>query len=183
MINIQDKYKDRYFINGVNVFDAFGVIIEKGGYAELLKETKRKEGYVYTWKDQNGTQRFVEPYFESSNITLSFVFICETLQEYLTKSKALYDVLKSKDLEEDETGYIKISSTTLEREWNLLYTDTTNVTELTDLYRGGFVIVRHTMTFVNDDVTSGVFEPIAFLVDENGNYLTDENGNFLTQQI
>lgn len=147
---IAEEYKNRYYINDISLFDEWGVIIEKGGYDELMKEPQRKQGYTHVWLDQNGTERFVEPYFESKEVNLSFVFLCENLADYLVKQESLFNLLKSKDPELDETGYITLSSTTLQKEWTLLYKGVSNVEELTSMYGDEIVIVRYNLTFVDD---------------------------------
>lgn len=169
---IEEQYKDRYFINTDSLFREYGVIVEKGGYDELMKEPKRKQGYSYSWQESNGTERFVLDAFETRSVTLVFTFVCETLEEYQEKHTALFNILKS--------GYFNLSVVTLGKKWTLLYDNETNVENLTDIYRGGMVIVRHTLNFLDDNTTSSQFLAQAFLTDENGVLLTDENNNLLT---
>lgn len=172
---IADQYKNRYLINGISLFDQWGVIVEKGGYEELMKEPQRKQGYVHSWLDQNGTDRYVEPYFETRTVTLSFVFVCINLADYLSKKTALFGLLRS--------GYVTLATPTLQREWQLLYNNETNVEYLTDIYAGEEVIARHTLTFFDDMVDSNPFDPNFLLTNELGEVLTDENGIFLTINI
>lgn len=169
---IEEQYKDRYFINTDSLFREYGVIVERGGYDELMKEPKRKQGYSYSWQESNGTERFVLDAFETRNVTLVFTFVCETLEEYKEKHSALFNILKS--------GYFSLQVTTLGKKWTLLYDNETNVENLTDIYRGGMAIVRHTLNFLDDNTTSSQFLAQAFLTDENGVLLTDENNNLLT---
>lgn len=180
MINIEQKYRNRYFLNDTSLFDEWGVIITKGGYAELLKEPQRKQGYSHVWLEANGTDRFVLPYYETRTVNLDFTFVCETLEEYLTKKTNLYEILKRKDLELDEDGYINLSSTTLNKTWKLLYNNTTSIEDLTDMYKGGIVVVKHTISFLDDNTEGENFDAQAYLVDENGEFLVNENDEFLT---
>lgn len=173
MIEIEQKYKDRYFLNSDSLFSEFGVIIEKGGYKELLKEPQRKQGYVNDWTDENGIERFIEPYFDTRNVSLNFVFICETLEDYLTKRENLYNILKA-------GSYVVLTSTTLNRSWELLYNNTSSVEDLTDIYKGGLVTSRHTINFLDDKTKGDFFNGQAFLTDENGIFLTNENDEYLT---
>jgi len=170
---IPDIYKDRYFINGTSLYNGWSVIVEKGGYEELMREPQRKYNYVHVWGDQNGTDRYVEPYFETRTVTLNFVFLCENLQDYLTKHDDLFSILKSGE-------YISLQVPTLGKKWRLLYDNEISVDNLTDIYRGGMAIVKHTLRFLDDNTTSSIFIPEAFLTDENGVFLTDENDEFLT---
>lgn len=172
---IADEYRNRYFINGISLFNQWGVIVERGGYEELMKEPQRKQGYVHSWLDQNGTDRFTENYFETRNVSLIFTFVCDTLADYLTKKESLFNLIKG--------NKFTLGVTTLGKEWQLLYDNESNLEYLTDIYAGGIVVAKHTLNFFNDDVTSGIFNPLVFLTDEQGNYLTDEQGNYLTQQI
>lgn len=169
---IAEQFKDRYYINTDSLFREYGVIVEKGGYDELMKEPKRKNQYSHDWLDQNGTERFVNPYYETRNVTLIFTFVCETLSDYLEKRDSLFTILKS--------GYFSLQVPTLERKWTLIYDNESSVENLTDIYRGGMAIVKHTLQFFDDNTTSSTFIPQAFLTDENGVFLTDENDEFLT---
>lgn len=144
MIDIPEIYKDRYFINSDSLYRDFGVIIEKGGYEELMKEPKRKQGYSHSWQESNGTERFVLDAFETRNVTLVFTFVCSTLTEYLSLSAALFDELRN--------GVVTIGVSTLGLQWDLLYDSETNIEYLTDIYAGKEVIARHTLTFFDDTV-------------------------------
>lgn len=172
MIDIPEIYKDRYFINTDSLYREYGVVVERGGYEDLQKEPKRKNEYSYVWLDQNGTERYINNKFETRNVTLIFTFLCESLLDYQQKHDALFGILKE--------GRISLSVTTLSKKWQLLFDNETNVENLTDIYRGGMAIVRHTLTFFDDLTTSEIFIPQAFLTDENGIFLTDENNNLLT---
>lgn len=172
MIDIPEIYKDRYFINTDSLYREYGVVVEKGGYEELMKEPKRKQGYSHSWYESNGTERFVLDAFETRNVTLVFTFVCESLEEYQEKHSALFNILKS--------GYFSLQVTTLGKKWTLLYDNETSSENLTDIYRGGMAIVRHTLNFLDDNTISSQFLAQAFLTDENGVFLTDENNNLLT---
>lgn len=183
MINIAEQYKNRYFINSTSLFNEWGVIVEDGGYSELMKPPKRKKGYEYNWEEENGLEIYVLDAWVARTITLNFVFICENKNDYLTKMNNLYDLLRTKDTEENYPGYIYLSCTALLKEWKLLYMETTNVEQLTDITNDSTVIVRHTLNFLDNEVFGTTFEPIAYLTDNQGNLLTDENENILTEQI
>lgn len=170
---IAEKYKDRYFINGESLFRCFGAIIERGGYAELLRQPQRKEQYSHSWLDQNGTDRFTGTnFYDSRLVTLSIVFVCESLADYVSNSTDFFELLKG--------GYVELASTTLGKEWQLLYDNTSSTEELNDIYRGGVAVVRHTINFVDDRLSTGDFDlPSYLLVTQNGieYYLTDSEGN------
>lgn len=142
---IEEQYKDRYFINTDSLFREYGVIVEKGGYDELMRTTERKQGYTHEWEEYNGTERYILNTFKTQTVSLNFVFVCSTLSEYLTKKEALFSLLQG-------NNRFELSVTTLGRKWNVLYNNETNVEYLTDIYAGGLVIARHTLTFFNDDV-------------------------------
>lgn len=144
MIDIPEIYKDRYFINTDSLYREYGVIVEKGGYEELMKEPKRKQGYSHSWQENNGTERFILDAFETRNVTLVFTFVCSTLTEYLNLSAALFYELRE--------GVVTIGVSTLGLQWDLLYDSETNVEYLTDIYAGKEVIARHTLTFFDDTV-------------------------------
>lgn len=149
---IAEQYKNRYFINGINLYDTYGVIVEKGGYDELMKEPKRKQGYTHVWLENNGTERDIINYFETRNVTLIFTFVCTTLADYQDKHYALFNFMKN--------NKFFIQSNTLAKQWELLYDSETSVEYLTDIYAGGLVIAKHTLSFFNDSVFSTPFTPI-----------------------
>lgn len=148
---IAEQYKNRYYINGVNLFNAYSVIIEKGGYDELMKEPKRKNEYSHVWLDQNGTERFINNHFESRIVSLNFVFVCDTLADYQDKHYALFNFIRN--------NKFSLGVTTLGKRWDLLYDSETNTEYLTDIYAGGIVVARHTLTFFDDNVFSFPFTP------------------------
>lgn len=137
---IAEQFKDRYYINTDSLFREYGVIVERGGYAELTKEPKRKNMYSHSWLDQNGTERFINNKFESRNVTLIFTFIAENLTDYKTNKNALFTLLRN--------GVIVLGVETLNLEWELLYENETNV----ELFISDEVIARHTLTFIDDKV-------------------------------
>ena len=87
---IEEQYKDRYFINTDSLFREYGVIVEKGGYDELMKTTERKQGYTHEWEESNGTERYILNTFKTQIVSLNFVFVCSKLSEYLTKKEDLF---------------------------------------------------------------------------------------------
>lgn len=142
---IADAYKTRYYINGINIYDRWGIIIEKGGYAELQRVAKRKEQYARVWKDKNGTERFVaDALFEDKAVQLPVTFLCKDLDEYLDKSRGFFDYIKG-------LGYFKLYSKTLKQEWTLLYDSVASVEDKTEMYKGkGEVLTTHNVVFLDD---------------------------------
>lgn len=147
---IEQKYKNRYYLNGINIYDRWGIIIERGGYEELTRKAQRKEQYSRVWGDENGTQRYVgTTLLDSKTMTLPFTFLCSGLADYLQKSKDFFDYIMS-------VGYFNLYSDTLGIEWRLLYNAVSSVEDKTDMYRGGGVVIAtHNLVLVDDFLSEG----------------------------
>lgn len=142
---IDKIYAERYYLNGINIYDRWGIIIEKGGYAELQRVAKRKEQYARVWKDKSGTERFVaNALFEDKAVQLPITFLAKDLDEYLDRSRGFFDYIKG-------LGYFKLYSKTLKQEWTLLYDSVASVEDKTEMYQTkGEVITTHNVIFLDD---------------------------------
>jgi len=79
-----------FSINDLDIFTAYGLMAQKGFYAELLKMPTRKAGYTRNWPDQNGTERdlnYIE--YENRSLELKFGLYAQSEQEFYSKYKAL----------------------------------------------------------------------------------------------
>lgn len=174
---IAQKYRDRYYFNGHNMFDRWGIIIESGGIDELTKMPTRKEQYNYDWLDENGTERYVDkPVFNSKSVTLNITFLCGSLEEYYTKSDEFMQELMM-------NGYFLLYNSTLKKEYKLLYNGVNSVVEKCGFDGVGEVVVTYSISLVDDflfyDRGDIDYKSVPLLWSDSGvEYLWTDENNF-----
>lgn len=114
-------FKGRYYINGIDLFEQFGIGVTRQGIAELQRLPARKEQFKRVFNDRNGTDR-AERYgarilFEEKELSLPFSMLYENRQDYLQKYNSFIDFL----LKGSASGYFKLYCDSIETEYTLLY--------------------------------------------------------------
>lgn len=178
-------YSNRYFINGNDCWVVWNVLPEKGVYAELEKEAKRKEQWSHVWLSENGTQRYTgNVFFESRVLLLPMVFICDNKADYLAKKSLFFNYLKNGN----GNGYFAFDCIGLNRRFRLLYDDNPTVEVLTPMndYPFNDVVVRFGIQVIDDFPADDEHVPdeFALLTDNKLTPLTDNNGiAYQTEEI
>jgi|GEM_PF-834010 len=135
-------FQNQFKIDGQDVFDTYGIIFEKGIYDELLKLPTRKEIYAQSWKDQHGTQRYVdENFYESRELTANMVILANDKADYLQK----LTIFSTKML----SGYFQLDAIELNLRFTLLYKSMQQLSLLTRL-KNGRVASRFQINFIDD---------------------------------
>ncbi len=84
-------------LNGRNLFNDFGLIIQTGT-AKLLEFPTRKEPVTFQWFDENGSQYDLEkPKFEDKEVVLHCAFLAENNTQFWQKYNSLFAELSKKD--------------------------------------------------------------------------------------
>ncbi len=137
----------KYFINNVDIFLQWGIIIKKGVFSELLRFPKRKELLTHNWNDEHGTERDDTPLFDSMKVSMDIVFIAANEADFWTKYTDFYNFILA-------SGYFVFRSEDLNKEFIYLYDEMTPFKNLTPITQGNKVYSEFTITFINDDVGS-----------------------------
>jgi len=138
---------NQFMIDGLDVFDTYGIIFERGIFNELLKFPSRKEVFSQSWKDQDGTVRYVNnPHFESVEMNLQFVLIGQNITDYLNKLNAFRNKMLT-------SGYFNFDSVKLNMRFTLLYKSMQQITHLTRLSNNK-VASRFVITLIDDFPTN-----------------------------
>lgn len=175
-----NSFKRRYYINGSDIFTNYGVGVTRGGMQELERMPKRKEQYVYQYKEKNGSKRFGNGVLlDERVVNLEFCLVFDSMSQYLERMRAFRSLLL--------TGELKLYCAPLEAEYTFLYNDNLNFDIPIGMFDfNGNVInenwVLFTIQFMDSSlvVDYGVKDYDSFfLLDENDINITDENNNFL----
>lgn len=148
------NYSHKYYINGVDLWLTFGIVVEAGNLAELERAPNRKEQWMNNWPDENGTQRYTDKaFFESKTMTLSFVFICNNKAEYLRNSNRFKEFITVGGA----SGYFELDCILNGKKYKLLYSGNDSVEVLTPIndYPFANAVARYSFNVI-DDLLTGV---------------------------
>ena len=118
----------KYLLDGVDMYDVYGFFAESG-YNDFLKLPKLKEPYSHNWGDQNGVQYDLSnPVYETRTATLRGHIEADSLDDYWSKSTALFNALKA-------SGKRKLYIDSLEQEFEVLYRENPVAENLTKPFK------------------------------------------------
>ncbi|WP_143960227.1 hypothetical protein [Litoribacter populi] len=104
-----------YRINGNDAIQAYGLYFKDGTLEELLKAPEAKEGYSFSWEDEDGTDRDLsQVYYESRELELPVFLWGKGLADFRVKLAALKAQLMSGQR-------INLDNMELGQRWKLLY--------------------------------------------------------------
>jgi hypothetical protein len=73
-----------WYIDGVDVFTAYGLVIEKGS-ADLLRIAPRKESIVHDWRESHGKEYDTDYFFfDERQTTLNVGILADTADQFWT---------------------------------------------------------------------------------------------------
>lgn len=137
-----------YKINGLDAYTTYGLVFGPGVYNELLKLPKRKEGYAYSWPDENGTERDVsQVYYESRVLNLPITILASSESQFYSRYYALTQFLLT-------SGYFDFDVVQMNRRFKLLYQDMTNFDKLTQIKGSTDIGCEFTLQLIDDFPTS-----------------------------
>lgn len=131
-------------INGIDAFTAYGLILLRGAYEELLKAPKPKGGYAKSWDDEHGTERdFSAVYLESRILNIPVLLKATSETDFYTKYNALTNFLWN-------TGYFNFDVVQMNRRFMLCYQEMTPFSKLTLLRGNDNVAAEFNVQLVDD---------------------------------
>lgn len=106
----------RYKFNGVDVMQAYNLIVERGIDGQLLMMPPLKDnGLSMNWADENGTDRYLgDRKFESRTINVACTMECNSAEELMQKYEALQSFLLT-------TGEFNFDDILKGRRWKVFY--------------------------------------------------------------
>lgn len=116
---------DRYKFDGVNVYEEYNLIIEKGIDSQLLQMPSLKDnGLSINWADENGTERYTGlRRFEERVVQIHCTMVCSSETEMMAKYGALESFLLGADeftLTDENKG----------RYWKVFYSKMTSLVKI-----------------------------------------------------
>src|SRR6476469_7153029 len=135
---------NRYKINGVDIFTAFGLMPKRGFYNELLKLPQRKEGYSKNWPDQHGTERDLnQVFFESRVINLYFIMKASSKEDFYSKYAALQTAVVT-------ASRFDFDVIAMNRRFKLLYLNMSDFKKITMIENNNKIFIDISITVVDD---------------------------------
>jgi len=115
-----------WLLDSQDIYDTYGAMIARGGYADLLKGPKRKPSLFNNWPEYNGIEIDLDsPTFEEMEVSIPFYLIADRIDFY-AQHKAFFDKIKG-------AGLMQLHVTTLYKTFMLYYKNTNNLS----LFQGG----------------------------------------------
>jgi len=122
----------KWFIDGIDIYDVYGVGIEKGGYNDLFKVPSLKAPISNDWHEQDGEEVDLEdPKLDNKSVSIGFA---AARRDHTNNFIAMLT----------EPGYRVLSIPSLRKTWNLRISSEEN----SNMWRSG---QRHSFLFYDDN--------------------------------
>ncbi|NJN27149.1 MAG: hypothetical protein HC819_14815 [Cyclobacteriaceae bacterium] len=115
-----------WLLDSLDIYDTYGAMIARGGYADLLKSPKRKPSLFNNWPEENGLEIDLDnPTFEEMEVSIPFYMVGDK-PDFFANHKAFFDKIKG-------PGLMSLQVNPLEKTFMLYYKNTNNLS----LFQGG----------------------------------------------
>jgi hypothetical protein len=129
---------NQYEINDQDIWTTWGMAFQKGTIDELLKFPERKEGYSYSWPDEDGTERDVAgAVFNSRELSISAVMVGDNAADFIAKLDAFRAYII-------DAEYFFLDCIALNKRFKLLYKSMDNYRRIDDQS------AQFTLTLIDD---------------------------------
>lgn len=153
----------RYWMDGRDLWDVFGVIVEDGSEG-FLKLPAKKDSITHDWIDQDGIEvDLTNIFFHDRDITLTCVMIADNETDFWIKRSAFIAQLRqpgARRIEINELGA---------RSFYVYYKENTGFNRYTRILEGN-VVCRFLILFCENEPTEPTSDDV-FIVDEDGRFL------------
>jgi hypothetical protein len=155
-------------VNGKDLWDTYGVRLERGGAVELLALPDSKSRVVHDWEDEDGEEVLLTPTLtKARDVTLSCLIVAATGGEFWSAYTALYRELAG--------GVVALYVHDFDETYSLLLTGFGKPDKLTRI-AGGHTAVKFSVKL--RELSPGV--KLWALADGFDEYPVDGYDNFLT---
>ena len=159
-----DIRKGRYFINGIDLWDAFGIFIQKGS-DDFLKLPERKDSITHDWMDTNGIDIDLStPFFKEKSIALDCAMIAADATDFWTKYQQFVSLIS-------QPGLLRFEPTHLGRFFFVYYKNCSTYQKLTKLNSGGVIYVATKFTINIVEANPDTNNQNVYIIDEAGRFL------------
>lgn len=155
----------RWFIDGIDLYTAFGIFIEEGS-ADLLKYAPKKESIEHDWKDANGREVDLSRiFFDQREVVLNMAIICTSAEDFWTKYQQFISQMIQPGLRR-----LTLASHG-ERSYYVYYKECNNYRAVKALTGEDSGMFAHRFSLVIVEPEPQVDASHQFLVDEEGHYI------------
>ena len=155
-----------YFIDGIDLWTAFNLFIEKGS-ADLLQYAPKKDSITHDWQDSNGIDVDLSRIFlKERQIILNCAIITESESDFMAKHDSFLATML-------QPGTRRLTVTAHgERSYNVFYKECngyTQVSSLKGMEDEHLVAMRFSLVLIEPEPE--VDSSLVFIVDEDGRFL------------
>lgn len=152
-----------YAIDGIDLWDNYGVTVETGGLDGFLKLPKRKDSIQHDWQDEDGLDiDLSRTFFEAREIPINCVVVADSEAEFWTKYNGFLNALK-------KPGTRRLSVNPFGTDYYIFYKDCTIWQKLTNFKNSNKLVCRFTLTVIEKN--PGFQNTPVYIVDEAGKFL------------
>jgi hypothetical protein len=153
-----------YEIDGFDLWDNFGITIEKGGLDDFLKIPARKQSIQHDWTDEDGIDiDLSRTFLEAREISIPCVIIAESETDFWTKYNGFLGLLIKPNTR-------RFTVNPLSSEFMVFYKDCTIYQKLTAFKQTGKLICKFTLAVV-EKAPSVAGNQAVYIIDEQGRFL------------
>lgn len=157
-----DIRKGRYFIDSIDAWEAFGVIISKG-LDEFLRIPERKDSITHDWMDRDGIDVDTSnTYFKERDISLQVALIANSESDFWNKYEKLVNQLR-------KPGTRRIEVTELARSFYVFYKACASFGLLTRITGTAQVACKFTLVFTEQE--PNINNTNVFIITEENQFL------------
>lgn len=156
---------NRWFLDGIDLFTAFGVFIEEGS-TDFLRYPPKKQSIEHDWQDSNGREvDLSRVFFDQREIVLDMAIVCTDATDFFEKQKLLISNFT-------QPGIRRLTiASHQERSYYVYYKECNNykaVKALTGVDAGLFA---HRFSMVIVEPEPQIDNSHIFIIDHDGNFL------------
>lgn len=152
-----------YLMDGFDLWNSFGITIEKGGLDDLLKLPKRKQSIQHDWLDEDGLDiDLTRTFLEAKESVLKCFIIADTEAEFWTHYNQFLSLLV-------KPGTRRFTVNVFNMDYYIYYKDCTIYQKLTAFKQTGKLICKFNLTIA--ERVPGFQNLPTFLVNETGQFI------------
>lgn len=153
----------KYFIDGIDLWTNFRIIVRKGSNDAFLKQPKKKDSLTHDWQDTNGLDVDLSKiFFEKREITLKLAMVSETETEFWRQHIAFFSMLS-------QPGLRRLTVKELDYDYFVYYSDCTSFDKIRSLRSTGKNMFLFSLILIEPNPT--IVSDITYLAVEDGRFI------------
>lgn len=152
-----------YSIDGIDLYDNFGITLSKGSLDDFLKLPTRKQSIEHSWKDEDGLDvDLSRNFYESREINIKCYIFADSETEYWTKYDSFLTVLR-------KPGTRRFSVNAFSRDYYVFYKECTIYDKLTKFQNSNKLFCSFNLKLIEQ--TPKFNNSPTYIIDEAGRFL------------